>query len=103
VQHSLEVEDSLKKHMDLFTVLRDAPAHIREEDCFPGAEVVLDVFLDPDADEEESGSEYQLVIVIKTSLPPDEAFKRYERLQASWWLERFVKFGDRLGLDLEFV
>ncbi|MEW6139787.1 MAG: hypothetical protein AB1733_16290 [Thermodesulfobacteriota bacterium] len=98
-----EIRDFLAQHRDLIPVLVDAATKIRQTDCFPNARLSLEVLVDPEDEEDSTSVAGHLIIVIGTDLSPEEASQRRRRLQDSWWLDEFVKHGDRLGLDVEFL
>jgi hypothetical protein len=103
LRDSSKIEDFLEHHQDLIPVLVDAATKIRQADFFPTAKLALEFLVDPEDDEDNTSVAGQVIIVIATDLTPEEAFNRHRRLQDSWWLDVFVRYGDRLGLDLEFV
>lgn len=98
----IEVAEFLVGHQELAPVLFDAYEKIREEIFFPSADLALDHFVDPELDEQQAEYSRRLIIVVITQLSVGEAMERYRLLQENWWLDTYVTYGDRLGLDLEF-
>jgi len=73
----------------------EAYGKIRE--YFPSAKLILEVVADPEADKEK-----ELVIFIRTNLPPDEALDRLELLDRNWWLDASLDSGEKLCIHVGF-
>jgi hypothetical protein len=67
------------------------------EAFFPSAELILEVVTDPEAKRDK-----ELVVFIHTSLTPDEALDKLERLDRNWWLDASLDAGGKLCIHLEF-
>ena len=90
-----EVSDFLSDNVYLVPLLVEAYGKIRE--YFPSAKLILEVVADPEADKEK-----ELVIFIRTNLPPDEALDRLELLDRNWWLDASLDSGEKLCIHVEF-
>ena len=92
-----EVKAFLDKHDDLAPLLIEATAPIRR--LFgEKTPVVLEVFRDPEAEEDES----ELFALIQTNLPVEEARGLRAQLDEEWWLENSARADCRLNIDVEF-
>ncbi len=93
-----EVKSFLDEHEELAPLLIEATGPIRrlfgEESV-----VVLEVFHDPDAEEDES----ELFALIQTNLPVDEARRLRAQFDSEWWLENSARADCRLNIDVEYV
>lgn len=89
-----KVLEFLSNNISLIPVVVEAYEKIKK--YFPQADAVLEVVSDPEAINEE------LVIFIRTSLSPDEAFKRLEQFDKDWWLDTSLKVGEKLCIHVEF-
>jgi len=89
------VLEFLRNNVSLIPLVVEAYGKIRE--YFPQADAVLEVITDPEEANEE------LVIFIRTNLPPDEAFKRLEQLDKDWWLDASYEAGEKLCIHVEFT
>lgn len=89
-----KVLEFLSNNISLIPVVVEAYEKIKK--YFPQADAVLEVISDPEATNEE------LVIFIRTSLSPDEAFKRLEQFDKDWWLDTSLKAGEKLCIHVEF-
>src|SRR3989304_2512590 len=67
-----QVAAFLQRHGFLLELLAEAPEHIQRP-FGPEAQLALEVFSDPEAEEEEA------FILVLTGLPPEEARRRLER------------------------
>ena len=90
-----EVSDFLSDNVYLVPLLVEAYGKIRE--YFPSAKLILEVVADPEADKEK-----ELVIFIRTNLPPDEALDRLELLDRNWWLDASLDSDEKLCIHVEF-
>ena len=90
-----EVSDFLSDNVYLVPLLVEAYGKIRE--YFPSAKLILEVVADPEANKEK-----ELVIFIRTNLPPDEALDRLELLDRNWWLDASLDSGEKLCIHVEF-
>ncbi len=61
------------------------------------AQVVLEVITDP-----EFAEDRELVISIRTNIPPDEAFEKLEQIDDEWWLDIPANVRKKLCIDVEF-
>lgn len=84
----------LLHHRDVIEVLLDAPERIRT--MFGDAELSLDFLSDPEAEGWE-----ELLIVVRTRLPVDQALGRLRQLDATWFTEaaRHTRFA--VGVTVE--
>jgi hypothetical protein len=84
------------EHAYLQPLLVEAHQHIRE--CFPTAELVLDLLHDREVDGWE-----ELAILIRTDLAVEEAGAALDRLDEAWWLDRLPDARGELSIDLQFT
>lgn len=90
-----EVSEFLRDNHFLISLLVEAYDNI--EAFFPSAELILEVVTDPEAKRDK-----ELVVFIHTSLTPDEALDKLERLDRNWWLDASLDAGGKLCIHLEF-
>lgn len=91
-----EVSRFLKKHPFLVPLLLEA--YSKFGNYFgPYPQVFLEVVTDPEAPDDR-----ELFALIYTSLTPDEALDRLERLDKGWWLEASHRSQGKLCIHLEF-
>ena len=92
-----EVKSFLEGNYDLASLLIEARKPI-ERLFGEDTPVVLEVFHDPEAEEEP-----ELFALIQTTLPVDEARCRREQLDREWWLENSSRACCRLNIDVEYT
>ena len=88
----------LRENPDLLPVL----VRIRERLAPPlatGMPLRLRLAYDPEWEDDPP----RLWVRIPTTLDVQRAMEELDVVDRSWWLDEFRPFGDRLGLDLEFV
>ena len=83
----------LRSNLDLVPLLVEAPIYIY--DIFGGFPIYLELHSDPEEDWDE------LFIVIKTTLPAEEAVKREMQLFDLWFSNVIQKVGNRLNYTEE--
>jgi hypothetical protein len=97
---------NIRRESEVFEFLEDKPslillvlnAHERIRDYFGSStELVLEVITDPEATED-----YELVIFVRTSLSPDDAFSKLEQLDEEWWLDASSEMREKLCIHVEF-
>ncbi|RCV65462.1 hypothetical protein C5S53_03630 [Methanophagales archaeon] len=97
---------NIRRESEVFKFLDDKPsiislvleAHERIRDYFGSStELVLEVITDPEATED-----YELVIFVRTSLSPDDAFSMLEQLDEEWWLDASSDMSEKLCIHMEF-
>lgn len=97
---------NIRRESEVFKFLEDKPsiislvleAHERIRDYFGSStELVLEVITDPEATED-----YELVIFVRTSLSPDDAFSMLEQLDEEWWLDASSDMSEKLCIHMEF-
>lgn len=97
---------NIRRESEVFKFLEDKPfiislvleAHERIRDYFGSStELVLEVITDPEATED-----YELVIFVRTSLSPDDAFSMLELLDEEWWLDASSDMSEKLCIHVEF-
>lgn len=93
----MEVSEFLEARPFLVPLLVEAHDKIGEY-FEPQPEVVLEVVADPEADDER-----ELFAFIQTSLLPEEALDRLERLDDDWWLDAADRGEGKLCLHVEFA
>ena len=86
------------RHDFLVELLIEARKHIRTH-FGPDMPVVLEVLHDP---EDEHG-EPELLALIETTLPPEEALMRLDRLDETWWLEALPRSQFILTITLRYI
>ncbi|MDZ7359927.1 MAG: hypothetical protein ONB46_04270 [candidate division KSB1 bacterium] len=93
----VEVKDFLAAHPFLVQLLVEA--HDKIGNYFgPQSKVVLEVVTDPEADDDR-----RLFAFIQTSLLPEEALDRLDRLDNDWWLDAADRGEGKLCLHVEFA
>ena len=93
----LEVSEFLEAHPFLLPLLVEAYDKIVE--CFgPHPEVILEVVTDPEAMDGRS-----LFAFIQTSLSPEEALSKLDRLDQEWWLDSSARSENSLCIHVEFA
>lgn len=86
----------LERHPHLVPLLVDVAAAIGQ--FFPPEDrPYLQVIDDPDT------QTVQLYAIVRTSLPPDEADERLDRLDEEWWLDAVERAHGDLTIDVESV
>jgi hypothetical protein len=91
-----EVSGFLRAHPFLIPLLLEA--HSKIVQCFgPSPEVVLEVVTDPEAMDDR-----ELFAFIRSSLPPDEALGKLDKLDKEWWLDEADRAEGNLCIHLEF-
>lgn len=97
---------NIRGESEVFKFLEDKPplislvleAHERIMDYFGrSTELVLEVITDPEATED-----YELVIFVRTSLSPYDAFRMLEQLDEEWWLDASEDTNEKLCIHVEF-
>ena len=88
----------LHRHDFLVELLIEAREHIRTH-FGPDTPAALEVFHDLD---DEHG-EPDLLALIETTLPPEEALMRLDRLDETWWLEAVPRSQFVLTITLRFI
>lgn len=91
-----EVRVFLDKHPFLAELLFEVDAQVRR--YFEGAEVSLEVIVDP-----EGLSEEHLTAYIHTSLSPEEAANQLDQLNEEWWLDTLQQGRQKLFINLAFL
>ncbi len=84
----------LLRHRDVIAVLLDAPERIRT--IFGQAELFLDFLSDPESEGWE-----ELLIVVRTRLPVDQALGRLRQLDATWFTEASRPTHFAVGVTVE--
>jgi len=80
----------------LLQTLHEASEQIRK--CFGEAtQIVLDVDTDP-----EFAEDPELMIFIRTDLPPSEAFEKLGQIDDDWWLDVPPNIRKKLCINVEF-
>jgi hypothetical protein len=92
-----QVKDFLENHPFLLPLLFEAYGKIRIY-FEPYPQVFLEVVTDPEVPED-----IKLVAFIQTSIEPEEALKKLNRLDCEWWLQAMDRARGRLCIHLEFV
>lgn len=92
-ENPLEINPFLLLNKDLFNVLLEAPSYIYS--VFGRVPLYLELHSDPEEDWDE------LFIVIKTTLPAEEAVKREMQLFDKWFSRIIQKVGNRLNYTEE--
>jgi hypothetical protein len=90
------VEAFLTAHPSLEKLLIEAHGKIREY-FGSDASAALEVFTDYEGDDGDKGP---LFAIIDSSLPPDEAFDRLDRLDEEWWLDALPRGEGNLIVSL---
>ena len=93
-----QVIDYLRENADLLPVL----ARIKQRLGPPLATAMplrLQLAFDPEWEDDPP----RLWVRIPTSLDVRPAMEAMDQVDRSWWLDEFRRFGDRLGLMLDFV
>lgn len=90
-----EVIEFLQAHPSLVPLLEEAHGKIAE--FFGSFEIVLEVVTDPEAIDD-----HELFAFIRTTLPPDEALSKLNRLDQEWWLDAADRAEGKLCIHVEF-
>lgn len=90
-----EVSEFLETEPALIPLLAEARKQI--ENYFGDVELVIEVITEP-----EAAGDRELVIFIRTDLPPDEALHRLEQLDDDWWLDASTEAKGKLCIHIEF-
>ena len=93
-----EVADYLRRYPHLVPVLVEA-AEVIPRYFGADAPLVLEVVTDP----EEDAPRPELFALVRTTLGPDEARERMDRLDDDWWTDASPDGPGVLVVDLEFV
>ena len=88
----------LHRHDFLVELLIEAREHIRTH-FGPDTPAALEVFHDPEGEHGEP----DLLALIETTLPPEEALMRLDRLDETWWLEALPRSQFILTITLRFI
>ena len=97
---------NIRRESEVFEILEDKPsliplvveAHKRIRDYFGSStELVLEVVTDPEATED-----YELVILVRTNLSPDDAFSKLEQLDEGWRLDASSDMREKICIHVEF-
>ncbi|MBI4641910.1 MAG: hypothetical protein HY731_14570 [Candidatus Tectomicrobia bacterium] len=91
-----EVFRFLQTHTFLLPLLMEAYGKIVEY-FGPSPDMVLEVIADP-----ETENDRELFAFIRTSLPPDEALGKLDRLDKEWWLDEADRAEGKLCIHVEF-
>lgn len=67
------------------------------EEYFPEADFILEVLYDPNEDFED------FILWIRTSISPEEAFKRLKAIDSDWWLKQPHTINNYLTLNLDLI
>ena len=92
------VTDFLYRHDFLVDVLIEAREHIRTH-FGPETPTALEVFYDLDDEHEEP----ELLALIETTLPAEEAAVHLDRLDETWWLDALPRSQYILTITLRFI
>ena len=88
----------LQQHDFLVDLLVEAREHISMH-FGPDTPTALEVFYDLDDEHEEP----DLLALIETTLPPEEASAQLDRLDETWWLDALPRSQFILTITLRFV
>lgn len=88
----------LHRHDFLVDVLVEARRHIRTH-FGPDTPTALEIFYDLDDEHEEP----ELLALIETTLPAEEAAVHLDRLDEAWWLDAMPRSQFILTITLRFV
>jgi hypothetical protein len=89
------VIDFLKEFPSDFELLKNVRYQIRR--YFPGASTKVEIENDP-----EIMDRSQLITYIETTLSPEEAIDRLDRLACDWWLDAKKDSAGKIAIDLVF-
>jgi hypothetical protein len=92
-----EVMEFMRAHPFLVPLLEEVRGQIAQYFGLT-PEVILEVVTDPEAE-----NDLDLFAFIRTSLPPDEALSKLDRLDQEWWLDRVDHAEGKLCIDVEFL
>ena len=92
-----QVKSFLEEHEYLAPLLIEARQPIRQV-FGEKTPVVLEVFHDPDSEEDES----ELFALIQTNLPVEKARMLRSQLDEEWWLANSARADSRLNIDVEY-
>lgn len=87
----------LRQNVRLIDLLREGRGKIREFFGNDMREVGVGVFIDP-----ESEGESELVVTIRTPLPPAEALMRLDKLDRGWWLSAVERAQGKMVIEVEY-
>lgn len=87
----------LLRHPYLVDLLMEARGEIRKQ-FGPETPVVLQLSSDAEAEHDE-----ELLALVLTPLPVDEALSRLDRLDETWWLDALDRAQDQLTIHVEFA
>lgn len=88
------VSSFLSAHPHLIEILFEAYPHLLEH-LGPDLKVALKVVSDPEAEDSK-----RLFAYLLTSLPPEEALIRLDRLDEEWFLDQTDRVGDLFNFNL---
>lgn len=91
-----ELIEFLVDNSFLLPLLQEAYEQIRNY-FGKSAQAVLEVVTDPEVAEEQ-----ELVLFVRITLSPEEAFERLKQLDEGWWLDASVNAQGRLCIHVEF-
>ncbi|MHA1116661.1 MAG: hypothetical protein ACTSPJ_10880, partial [Candidatus Heimdallarchaeaceae archaeon] len=89
------IEKYLIQNSYLIPLLFQIPNEI--ENFFPSSKLFLELETDP-----EENSKPELFVYIRTKLSPDEAIKRLDEFDNTWFLNASVLYGGNICVNLEF-
>jgi hypothetical protein len=90
-----EIRCTIEKHNYLTSLLDDAYEDIRKE--FPCEKISLEIYSDP-----AYPTEKEVLISILTSMSPDEAINRLDRVDDDWWINNLGEPYINTCLKLEY-
>lgn len=90
-----QVFEFITRHPELVPLLMEAHSKIGQH--FPGAELFLRMFNDP-----ETTNNANLLILIGSKYDSKETLKRLDQLDDDWWLESLDRVADKLSINVEF-
>lgn len=96
LRRSSQVLEFLASESALIPTVTGASPRIREH--FPDADLVLEFMPDP-----EVPASAQLLILIHTNLPVDEALDKLDLVDENWWFDTSHDARGRLCVDVEFA
>jgi hypothetical protein len=90
------VQRNLQRRRHLVAVLDETRRVLPH--YFGDAELVLDLFVDPDDPSDET-----LFALVRTPLDSDAALSRLRQFDRDWWLAELERVGDDLSISIEHV
>lgn len=97
IRNPPHVAKFLSENVFLLDLLREIPAQIRKHFDIE-QKLILEFFLNP-----EDPTWHQIHVLIPTKLSVDEAFERYEKFEADWWIENFSRGDMKILITREYV